>query len=186
MGESRFNEHENYWEAVLLISSQSSNVNTGNKRIQASVLEKIYNGQNISVKLSFIRGFESQDHYYFFKDPKCNYVNALIVHICCFSCSVHLLPFFRIRTLIYLWRESPLIPSLTVSRVQLTSLLGSLGWVWDPDLVKLSILPCFVPLPHILGIYSGVGHKPSKASPCCSQAMSSICWGEVLTSPWED
>ena len=38
-------------------------------------------GKIISVKLSFIRGFESQDYYYFFKKTMSNYVNVLMMYI---------------------------------------------------------------------------------------------------------
>lgn len=126
----------------------------GTKGSKLVSLKEIYDGQNISVKLSFIRGFESQDHYYFFKDTKYNYVNALVMHICCFSCSVYLLPFFGIRTLF--WRESLLILSLLL-RVELTSPLMSLDWICGPDLVNPNVLPCFSPPPHLLRIYSGSG-----------------------------
>lgn len=81
LGESRFNEHENHWEAVCLLlcfaiayffsvlQCQHWEQKNPNYCPWKNITDKI-----ISVKLSFIRAFEHQDHYCCFKETK--YVNA--------------------------------------------------------------------------------------------------------------
>lgn len=105
------------------------------------------------------------------------------MHICCFSCLVHFLPFFVVRTLTYLWRESPLTHLLPVSWRAIGLILRLWGWISDPGLLCPNSPPFLFSLSPLRDL--GIGHELSKVNEHGSQDCSSIYWGkEALTFPW--